>query len=107
LQWNEGIIGSWVLLAASMCDHEEVDVPPPWYTVAGDTCSGETRSCGGGDDVCRTQAERDGYVAISNYSFCRRAEVHSVPTASGVLLIIVCVGVIAAAIVVAKRRSRR
>ncbi len=27
--------------------------PPPWYTVTGETCAGETRSCGGGDAACR------------------------------------------------------
>ena len=65
-----------------------MDVPPPWYTVTGETCSGETRSCGGGDEACRAQAARDGYVARSgsNYAFCKRDETHTVPTAGGAIL---------------------
>jgi hypothetical protein len=82
-----------------------MDVPPPWYTVTGETCSGETRSCGGGDEACRAQAARDGYVAMSgsNYAFCKRDETHTVPTAGGVILLALAAG----ALVVFWRRTRR
>ena len=73
-----------------------MDVPPPWYTVTGEACSGETRSCGGGDAACRAQAEHDGYVAISNYSFCRQDEVHTVPTMTAVVVVVVVIGALGA-----------
>jgi hypothetical protein len=84
-----------------------MDVPPPWYTVAGETCSGETRRCGGGDVACREQAERDGYVAISNYSFCRRDEVHTVPTMNAVVVLVLCAAAVAAVVVRRRLRARR
>ncbi len=60
-----------------------MDIPPPWYTPTARICSGETRGCSGGDAACHQQAARDGFVAISTYSFCRREEIHTVPTPEG------------------------
>jgi hypothetical protein len=51
-----------------------MDVAPPWYELSHEVCAGETRGCSGGDAACRQQAEKDGYVAVSLYSFCRREE---------------------------------
>lgn len=60
-----------------------MDVAPPWYELSHEVCSGETRGCSGGDVACREQAAKDGYVAVSNYSFCRREEVHTMPRPAG------------------------
>jgi len=80
-----------------------MDVAPPWYELSHEVCSGETRRCGGGETACVQQAEKDGYVAVSIYSFCRREEVHTVPRPAGAALL---VGLLAA-ISVALRRVRR
>jgi hypothetical protein len=84
-----------------------MDIAPPWYELGRRGCSGETRGCSGGDEACHAQAEKDGYVAISLYSFCRRDQVRTEPTASGVMLI-AALGVVAAggALVAWKRRKR-
>ena len=85
-----------------------MDVAPPWTTMTGKTCAGETRRCGGGDATCYAKAERDGYVAISNYSFCKRDEVHTVPTGSGLFVVLAtAAAVVAAAVVLVRRRARR
>lgn len=85
-----------------------MDVPPPWYTATGEACSGETRRCGGGDAACRAQAEREGYVAISNYSFCRQDEVHTVPTMNAVVLgVVVFFAAALATFFHFRRRARR
>jgi hypothetical protein len=84
-----------------------MDVAPPWYTVSGETCSGETRRCGGGDAACQAQAERDGYVPISIYSFCKRDEVRTVPTLNAVVMLALCLAVLAAAVLALTRRARR
>ena len=80
-----------------------MDVAPPWYTPTAQVCLGETRSCSGGDTACQQQAARDGYVGISLYHFCRRDEVHSVPTAGGAVL---AIGLLAALSVVLWRVRR-
>ena len=83
-----------------------MDVPPPWYQISHPACSGQTRGCSGGDQACREQAAKDGYVAISNYSFCRKDEVHAEPTVSGFGLLAI-LAVAAGAAVVGWRRRRR
>lgn len=80
-----------------------MDVAPPWYTLTAETCSGDTRSCAGGDTACREQARTEGYVAVSNYAFCRRQEVHTIPQPAGAALL---VGVLAAISVVLWRVRR-
>ncbi len=84
-----------------------MDVAPPWYELTRSACGGAARGCSGGDEACHAQAAKDGYVAISNYSFCRRDEVRAGPTASGFMLIAALVVVGAGgALVVWKRRKR-
>ena len=83
-----------------------MDIPPPWYQLSHPACSGTTRSCAGGDGACRNQAAKDGYVAISNYSFCRRDEVRTEPSMSGLGLVAI-LAVAAGAAVIGWRRRRR
>ncbi len=65
-----------------------MDVSPPWYTPTSETCLGETLRCGGGDQACHRQAEHDGYVAVSLYTFCRREDVRTVPRPAGAALLV-------------------
>ena len=67
---------------------EAMDEPPPWYEPTHEVCSGETRRCGGGDMACHHQAEKDGYVAVSLYEFCRQEEVHTIPRPAGAALLV-------------------
>ncbi len=83
-----------------------MDVAPPWYELSGQTCSGATRGCSGGDVACREQAEKDGYVAVSNYSFCRRDEVRTVPSTGGFLLMALVLVVAGGAVIGWRRRKR-
>jgi hypothetical protein len=71
-----------------------MDVTPPWYELSHEVCSGETRRCGGGDAVCHQQAEKDGYVAVSLYAFCRREEVYTVPRPAGAALLVALLAVV-------------
>jgi hypothetical protein len=80
-----------------------MDEPPPRYELSHDVCSGETRRCGGGDTACYQQAEKDGYVAVSIYSFCRREEVHTVPRPAGAAVL---VGLLAAVSIILWRLRR-
>ncbi len=80
-----------------------MDVAPPWYELSHALCSGERRLCGGGDTACRQKAEKDGYVAISPYAFCRQEEVYTIPRPAGAFLF---VGVVAALAVVVRRLRR-
>ena len=77
---------------------EAMDVPPPWYELRHEVCSGETRRCGGGDTVCHQQAQRDGYVAVSLYEFCRREEIHTIPRPAGVALLVGLLAVVGVAL---------
>jgi hypothetical protein len=65
-----------------------MDVPPPLYELTTEACSGPTRRCGGGDVACYQQAEKDGYVRVSLYAFCRRDEIHTVPRPLGTALLL-------------------
>ncbi len=57
-----------------------MDVAPPWYDDWERTsCGGESRRCGGGDKACAEAAEKEGYVRVSLYTFCRKESVHSEP----------------------------
>jgi hypothetical protein len=80
-----------------------LDVPPPWYSLSVETCSGRTRICPGGDTACREGVARDGYVAISNYEFCRRDDLRTLPRPAGVAVLL---GVLLAA-ALAVRSVRR
>jgi hypothetical protein len=71
-----------------------MDVAPPWYELSHEVCAGEVRRCGGGDAACRQQAEKDGYVAVSLYAFCRREEVHTVPRPAGAALLVALLAVV-------------
>jgi hypothetical protein len=82
-----------------------MDVPPPWYELSHDVCFGETRRCGGGDAACRQQVQKDGYIAVSLYSFCRKEEVHTVPRPAGAALLVGFLAVVAVALW-RQRRSR-
>jgi hypothetical protein len=71
------------------CENPDVmDEPPPPYELSHEVCWGETRECGRGDMACSQKAEKDGYVAVSRSSFCRREEVHTVPRPAGAALLI-------------------
>jgi len=80
-----------------------MDVPPPWYELSHEVCSGETRRCGGGDRACHQQAAADGYVSVSLYELCRREEIHAVPRPAGAALLL---GLLAAVGVVLWRVRR-
>jgi hypothetical protein len=84
-----------------------MDIPPPWYQLSHPACSGATRGCAGGDPSCREQAAKDGYVAISHYSFCRRDEVRAEPTMSGIGLLVIFAVAAGAAVVGWRKRRRR
>jgi hypothetical protein len=81
-----------------------MDVAPPWYELSHPACGGATRGCGGGDLACREAAGKDGYVAISNYSFCHRDEVRTEPSLSGFLLMAVLLMGVGAASVAWRRK---
>lgn len=83
-----------------------MDIAPPWYELSHPACTGVTRSCAGGDEACHAAAAKDGYVAVSNYSFCRRDEVRTEPRLGGLLLMALIL-VAAGAAVVGLRRRRR
>jgi hypothetical protein len=83
-----------------------MDVAPPWYELTHQGCSGETRGCSGGDMACRDQAAKDGYVAVSLYSFCRRDEVRTEPRAGGLLLMALLVIAAGGGAVAWRRRQR-
>jgi hypothetical protein len=51
-------------------------------------------ACRGGDAACHQQAEKDGYVAVSLYAFCRREEVHTVPRPAGAALLVALLAVV-------------
>ncbi|MFS8068939.1 MAG: hypothetical protein ACMG6S_21470 [Byssovorax sp.] len=84
-----------------------MDIPPPWYQLSNQGCSGTTRSCSGGDQACREQAEKDGYVAVSTYSFCRRDEVRTEPSVNGLVFLVATLAIVAGAAVVGWKRRRR
>ena len=63
-----------------------MDVTPEPYELTTEVCSGPTRSCRGGDVRCVQQAQKDGYVAVRLYEFCRQDEIHTVPRPTGVVL---------------------
>jgi hypothetical protein len=65
-----------------------MDVPPPPYQLTTEVCSGPTRRCGGGDLACYQQAEKDGYVRVSLYGFCRQDQIHTVPRPAGAALLV-------------------
>jgi hypothetical protein len=48
--------------------------------------------------ACRQQAQKDGYVAVSLYSFCRREEVHTVPRPAGAALLVALLAVVGVAL---------
>jgi hypothetical protein len=81
-----------------------MDVAPPWYELSHPACGGATRGCSGGDLACREAASKDGYVAVSNYSFCHRSEVRTEPTLSGFLLMAMLLFGVGAASVAWRRR---
>ena len=83
-----------------------MDVAPPWYELTHPGCSGATRGCSGGDAACRDQAVKDGYVAVSLYSYCRRDEVRTEPRLGG-LLVMAALVVAGGGAMVAWRRRRR
>ena len=83
-----------------------MDIAPPWYELSQAGCGGETRRCAGGDQACHADAEKDGYVAISTYSFCRRDEVRTEPRLGGFLLMAALVVAAGGAAMVWKRRKR-
>ena len=84
-----------------------MDITPPWFKLTGEACSGPSESCAGGDGACIARVTRDGYVAISNYAYCRADEVRTVPTVSGAVLAVGLVaGLGVAALVRWRRRSR-
>ncbi len=82
-----------------------VDVPPPWYELSAETCTGDARRCGGGDVACRRQAEKDGYVAVSLYEFCRKDDVHTIPRPAGVVVLLGLLALGGAAVRRARRRA--
>jgi hypothetical protein len=84
-----------------------MDIPPPWYELSHEVCSGEMRRCGGGDAACHQQAEKDGYVAVSLYAFCRREEVHTAPRPAGAALLVGLLAVISVALWRARRARSR
>lgn len=83
-----------------------MDIPPPWYQLSNQGCSGTPRRCAGGDQACRELAGKDGYVAISTYAFCRREEVRTEPSASGLVLLAIPLVAAGAAVIGWKRRRR-
>ena len=79
----------------------------PWYALTAKTCTGRVRLCIESDDVCRARAEGDGYVAITSLAFCRRDDVNTVPTTTGlVTLMAVFASVFSAFIWIRRRRKR-
>lgn len=83
-----------------------MDIAPPWYELSHQGCSGETRGCSGGDGACHDQAAKDGYVAISLYSFCRRDQVRTEPRLGGLLLMAALILAAGGAVMAWKRRKR-
>jgi hypothetical protein len=71
-----------------------MDVPPPPYQLTTEVCSGATRRCAGGDVACYRQAEKDGYVRVSLYGFCRQDQIHTIPLPAGAALLVVLLAVI-------------
>jgi hypothetical protein len=55
---------------------------------------GRGAALGRGDAACHQQAEKDGYVAVSLYAFCRREEVHTVPRPAGAALLVALLTVV-------------
>lgn len=85
-----------------------VDVVPEWYEDwSRASCGAETRRCGGGDQACSAQAAKDGYVRISNYSFCPKDRVEHEPGVAGYAAIGVTLFAALAAGFMWSRRSRR
>ena len=84
-----------------------MDVPPPPYQLTTEVCSGPTRRCGGGDVACYQRAEKDGYVRVSIYDFCRADDIHTVPRPAGVVLALVFLAVLGCALWLGLRAVRR
>jgi hypothetical protein len=84
-----------------------MDVPLLPFELIETRCSGQMRRCVGGDKACRKRARDDGYVAISNYVYCRPEDVHTVLLSDGIVLVVVLFAVVAAGAWFAWRRVRR
>jgi hypothetical protein len=84
-----------------------MDVPPPPYQLTEEVCSGPTRHCSGGDVRCVQQAQKDGYVGVRLYEFCKSDDIHTVPRPTGVVLALSLLAVLGCAVWLGLRAVRR